>query len=157
MRSFIASAVVALSSVAIVNCIPIAQQQVLAEIQRTEQLVTQLEADVIQSNAMAAQTDYRNIQHELDAFGMYLGQITDSTCVADGPGSSTVSVTKYYDVLTALQLLQADMINISAGVLNRQTSTSVAAYQTAQQKLESTYEYVFGSAISYGILQGLQN
>ncbi|KAK5110996.1 hypothetical protein LTR62_005371 [Meristemomyces frigidus] len=156
MRTVLASALVALSTLAVVvNAIPIASQQVLNDLQRTEGVVTQLEADVLQSNALAAQADFANIQHQLDDIGIYLGQITDATCVTDEPGPATVSVTTYTEVLQKLQILQLDMIEISGGVLNKETDVAVAAYTAAQATLDTTHQFVFGSPLSYEILAGI--
>ncbi|KAK0272869.1 hypothetical protein LTR91_001244 [Friedmanniomyces endolithicus] len=130
-------------SVAVVSSIPIAPQQALLEIQSSETDVTQLLADIVQSNLQAAQIEYAIVQKDLDNLGMYLGQLTNPTCVSSGPTSGTISATSQTDVLVTLQQLQLDMMVISAGIVNSSPETAIAAYTAAQAALETTYGYIF--------------
>ncbi|KAK5144558.1 hypothetical protein LTR32_003532, partial [Rachicladosporium monterosium] len=76
MRSPVFTLLAAALGVAMVNSIPIAPQQALLEIQSSETDVTQLLADIVQSNLQAAQVEYAIVQKDLDNLGIYLGQLS---------------------------------------------------------------------------------
>jgi len=129
--------------IAVANSIPVAPQQAILEIKRSEADVTQLLAYIVQSNTKAAKTEYATIQKELDDLGYYLGQLSAPTCVSSGPSSNTTSATSQTDVLVTLQQLQLDIIDISAGIINSNPSAAVSAWSAAQRAFESTYNYIF--------------
>ncbi|KAK0254525.1 hypothetical protein LTS09_010330 [Friedmanniomyces endolithicus] len=135
MRSPVFTLLAAAFGVEMVNSIPIAPQQALLEIQSSETDVTQLLADIVQSNLQAAQVEYAIVQKDLDNLGMYLGQLTGPT--------DTISATSQTDVLVTLQQLQLDMMDVSAGIVNSSPEAAIVAYTAAQAALETTYEYVF--------------
>ncbi|KAK0893957.1 hypothetical protein LTR02_012539 [Friedmanniomyces endolithicus] len=143
MRSPVFTLLAPALSVSVVISIPIAPQQALLEIQSSETDVTQLLADIVQSNLQAAQVEYAIVQKDLDNLGMYLGQLTSPTCVSSGPTSDTISTTSQTDVLVTLQQLQLDMMDISAGIVNSSPEAAITAYTAAQAALETTYGYVF--------------
>ncbi|TKA77011.1 hypothetical protein B0A55_01960 [Friedmanniomyces simplex] len=143
MRCHIFTLILTAFTVAVVKSIPIAPQQALLEIQSSENHVTQLLADIVQSDLQAAQTEYAIVQHDLDNLGMYLGQLTSSTCISSLPTTNTASATSQTDVLVTLQQLQLDMIDISAGIVNSSPEAAVLAWTAAQAALETTYAYIF--------------
>ncbi|KAK1812402.1 hypothetical protein LTR12_013197 [Friedmanniomyces endolithicus] len=135
MRSPVFTLLAAAFGVEMVNSIPIAPQQALLEIQSSETDVTQLLADIVQSNLQAAQVEYAIVQKDLDNLGIYLGQLSSPT--------NTISATSQTDVLVTLQQLQLDMMDISAGIVNSSPEAAISAYTAAQAALETTYEFVF--------------
>jgi hypothetical protein len=127
-----------------VNAIPIHPQQALLDIQYGQTDLNQLRADIVQNNIKAAHVDYATVQHQLDNLGFYLGQITDSTCVATDPETTTSPAVTQLGVLKVLQEVQMGLIRVTAGIVNSDKTAAISAWQDAQSSLENTHEYIFG-------------
>ncbi|KAK5125405.1 hypothetical protein LTR85_000514 [Meristemomyces frigidus] len=125
--------------------IPVAPQQALHDIQRGQADINDLISGVVDSDLSAAQMAYATVQHKLDNLGMYLGQLTDSTCLSATPADSGESQTSKDSVIAALQSMQLSLSSLSLGISDKDQDASISAYGAAQQSLSSTYDYLFKS------------
>jgi hypothetical protein len=135
--------VAALLASTAVDAIPVHPQQALLDVQYGQTEVNQLVADIVQSNLKEAHVDYATVQHQLDNLGFYLGVITDSTCVADEPETTTTPAVTQLGVLKVLQEVQMGLIRISAGIVNGNKPAAISAWQDAQSSLQNTHQYIF--------------
>ena len=135
--------------------IPVAPQQAIIALKGSGDNVKTLIHDVTASDLANAQIDYANVQANLDDMGFYLGQLTDSTCIADGPtNSNSAAATSQAAALTALNSITTSLHSMSGSISHKNNAAAISAYHHAQSTLESTYDFIFNVATPAPITTG---
>ncbi|EMD00608.1 hypothetical protein BAUCODRAFT_175725 [Baudoinia panamericana UAMH 10762] len=133
----------------IVHAVPVGYQQAQQVVIVGEAYVVQLQAYVLQWNTPAAQLQFNKIQSQLTNMGMYLGEITDATCIDTpeyGTDKGVTAISTQADVVSMLTQMQVDLIELSAGIVKLDIELAVLSWQSAQNDLYSCYSYIFSSS-----------
>ena len=122
--------------------LPVARSEALLDVQRGQTDVGNLIHAMSGPDASVAEIAYATVQSRLEGLGLYLGQL--KKCVSsEAAPHNRHSIPSKDSAIKALRKLESKLHSVASGITHKDQSASVAAWEAAQESLDSTHPYVF--------------